>query len=143
VEELEFLPEQPQNPQEERCRVLYVEDDKFCAEAMRRIFDRHGIEIDWAPGVLEGIVKLGNNDYDFVLIDYNMPLYTGDVIADAVDAVSGFDLPDFTIPNLVALPELLGPGEGKSGLQKALPYNLDFLPEEDSLALAILSGRAG
>lgn len=53
------------------------------------------------------------------------------------------DLPDFTLPNLVALPELLGPGEGKSGLQKALPYNLDFLPEEDSLALAILSGRVG
>ena len=71
---------------------------------------------------------------------------TGDAIADAgdavSDAVSGFDLPDVSLPGVVPMEELAGSGfTAKKGRQGGLAVDTDFLYEEPSLALAILEGR--
>ena len=71
---------------------------------------------------------------------------TGDAIADAgdavADAVSGFDLPDVSLPGVVPMEELAGSGfTAKKGRQGGLAVDTDFLYEEPSLALAILEGR--
>ena len=58
------------------------------------------------------------------------------------DAVSGFDLPDVSLPGVVPMEELAGSGfTAKKGRQGGLAVDTDFLYEEPSLALSILEGR--
>uniref|UniRef100_A0A831XDE2 histidine kinase n=1 Tax=Geobacter metallireducens TaxID=28232 RepID=A0A831XDE2_GEOME len=58
-------------------RVLYMEDDAGLARLLQRRLQRQGYSVDIAGNGDDGLVKLEQNNYDVVLVDYSMPSCDG------------------------------------------------------------------
>ena len=66
-------------------KILYVEDSKDTAKAMKIILESSGYNVDLAFKGKEGLEKIKNNDYDLVLLDIMLPDITGiDIFKKAV-----------------------------------------------------------
>ncbi|MFH0971023.1 MAG: response regulator [Candidatus Micrarchaeota archaeon] len=53
--------------------ILYVEDDKDTAEAVKLLLERAGFAVDFALTGTEGLQKAGANQFDLVLLDVLLP----------------------------------------------------------------------
>jgi len=60
-----------------RPKVLVVEDDPDELELFGSLLEAHGFEVALAATAAEGIAKLRENVFDFLLVDYNLPDGTG------------------------------------------------------------------
>ncbi|MDO4889243.1 MAG: response regulator transcription factor [Candidatus Saccharibacteria bacterium] len=58
-------------------RVLYVEDEKLLADAVRHNLERQGISVDIAPDGEEGLNKALSDIYDCVVLDIMLPKLSG------------------------------------------------------------------
>ncbi len=58
-------------------RVLYVEDEKLLADAVRHNLERQGISVDIAPDGEEGLDKALSDIYDCVVLDIMLPKLSG------------------------------------------------------------------
>lgn len=58
-------------------RVLYVEDEKLLADAVRHNLERQGISVDIAPDGEEGLNKALEDIYDCVVLDIMLPKLSG------------------------------------------------------------------
>jgi len=58
-------------------RVLYVEDEKFLADAVKFNLEKQGISVDIAPDGEEGLEKSLRDVYDCVVLDIMLPRLSG------------------------------------------------------------------
>ena len=58
---------------EEKVRILYMEDDQGIARLLQKRLERMGYEIDLAPNGEVGLELSVTNQYDGIIVDYNMP----------------------------------------------------------------------
>lgn len=58
-------------------RVLYVEDEKFLADAVKFNLEKQGISVDIAPDGEEGLEKALRDVYDCVVLDIMLPRLSG------------------------------------------------------------------
>ena len=58
-------------------RVLYVEDEKFLADAVRHNLEKQGIDVDYAADGEDGLNKAVSNIYDCVVLDIMLPKLSG------------------------------------------------------------------
>ena len=58
-------------------RVLYVEDEKFLADAVKHNLEKQGIDVDYAADGEDGLNKAVSNIYDCVVLDIMLPKLSG------------------------------------------------------------------
>lgn len=58
-------------------RILYVEDEKFLAEAVIHILKNHKIMVDWASDGNEGLKLALKPSYDVIVLDIMLPGLSG------------------------------------------------------------------
>ncbi|MBQ6320906.1 response regulator transcription factor [Candidatus Saccharibacteria bacterium] len=63
--------------EEKKMRVLYVEDEKFLAEAVKHNLERQGITVDLAFDGEEGLEQAVKEIYDCVVLDIMVPKLSG------------------------------------------------------------------
>ncbi|MBQ3309395.1 response regulator transcription factor [Candidatus Saccharibacteria bacterium] len=61
-------------------RILYVEDEKFLADAVIHVLDKSGISVDWTADGEEGLDLAVKPIYDAIVLDVMLP------------GISGFDI---------------------------------------------------
>lgn len=59
------------------ARILIAEDEEVLRMLMVDTLEDEGHELDEAADGQEAIDQIMGNDYDLILLDYMMPLYTG------------------------------------------------------------------
>jgi C4-dicarboxylate-specific signal transduction histidine kinase len=68
-------------------RILYMEDDSSLAYLLKKKLERLGIFIvAIAKNGEEGLAKLTENNFDIVLVDYNMPCHSGLEVASIINS---------------------------------------------------------
>src|SRR5688572_18406811 len=60
-------------------RVLVIEDDAALADVLRMKLDREGHEVTVAPSQRDAYHLLGNESFDFALLDLRLPTHVGDM----------------------------------------------------------------
>lgn len=58
-------------------RILYVEDEKFLAEAVIHLLKKEKIEADWAADGAEGLELALKHNYDAIVLDIMLPSLSG------------------------------------------------------------------
>ncbi|MDO4753016.1 MAG: response regulator transcription factor [Candidatus Saccharibacteria bacterium] len=58
-------------------RILYVEDEKFLAEAVIHVLKNHKIMVDWASDGNEGLDLALKPNYDVIVLDIMLPSLSG------------------------------------------------------------------
>ena len=58
-------------------RILYVEDEKFLADAVIHILDKNGISVEWADNGEDGLNLALKPIYDVVVLDVMLPKLSG------------------------------------------------------------------
>ena len=58
-------------------RVLYVEDEKFLAEAVKHNLEKHDMDVDLATDGEEGLNMALNGIYDCIILDIMLPKKDG------------------------------------------------------------------
>ena len=58
-------------------RVLYVEDEKFLADAVKHNLEKQRIDVDYAADGEDGLNKAVSNIYDCVVLDIMLPKLSG------------------------------------------------------------------
>lgn len=58
-------------------RVLYVEDEKFLADAVIHLLKKSNIEVDWSPDGEDGLEKAKKSIYDCIILDIMLPKING------------------------------------------------------------------
>lgn len=58
-------------------KILVVDDDRRLLAAVEQMLVRHGYTVDCAGSADEGVAKVAEAAYDFVLVDYWMPRHDG------------------------------------------------------------------
>ena len=61
----------------EGMRILYVEDEKFLAEAVIHLLKKEKIDVDWAADGEEGLELALKPNYDVVVLDIMLPSLSG------------------------------------------------------------------
>jgi ActR/RegA family two-component response regulator len=76
------------NLQTESWRILHIdddEDDHIIMQSMVREFQGRAVTLDWASSYENGLQKLNTNQYQAVLVDYDLGSHSGiDLIREAV-----------------------------------------------------------
>ena len=63
-------------------RILYVEDEKFLADAVIHVLGKSNIAVDWAADGEEGLDKAVSPIYDAIILDVMLPKLSGlDILA--------------------------------------------------------------
>jgi DNA-binding response OmpR family regulator len=58
-------------------KILYVEDNKDTAEAVKIILSSVGHEVDLAHTGAEGLIKMSEKKYDLIILDIMLPDMSG------------------------------------------------------------------
>ena len=58
-------------------KIIYVEDDKDTADAVKTILEIAGYQVDIALCGKDGLIKIKHNKYDLALLDIMMPDMSG------------------------------------------------------------------
>ena len=58
-------------------RILYVEDEKFLAEAVIHLLKKNKINVDWADDGEEGLTLALKPSYDCIVLDIMLPKLSG------------------------------------------------------------------
>ena len=62
---------------DETMRILYVEDEKFLAEAVIHLLKKEKIMVDWASDGEEGLNLALKPNYDCIVLDIMLPRMSG------------------------------------------------------------------
>jgi PAS domain S-box-containing protein len=73
-------------PEATITRILYMEDNPGLARLLQKILQRRGFVIDIATNGQEGLAMLDANNYDLLLLDYNIPFLGGIEVIRALTA---------------------------------------------------------
>lgn len=65
-------------------RILYVEDEKFLAEAVIHLLKKEKINVDWTPDGEEGLELALKPNYDVIVLDIMLPRLSGLEILETV-----------------------------------------------------------
>ncbi len=65
-------------------RILYVEDEKFLAEAVNHLLKKNKISVDWAADGEEGLNLALKPNYDCIVLDIMLPKLSGLEILTAI-----------------------------------------------------------
>lgn len=65
-------------------RILYVEDEKFLADAVRHLLKKSDIEADWVADGEEGLALALKPNYDAIVLDIMLPSLSGLDILTAI-----------------------------------------------------------
>jgi CheY-like chemotaxis protein len=71
-------------------KILVVDDDINLANSFKLILENVGFHVDTAPSGISAINKMGEKDYDLVLLDLNLPDILGYEVADEIDQDTEF-----------------------------------------------------
>ena len=71
-------------------KILVVDDDINLANSFKLILENVGFHVDTAPSGISAINKMGEKDYDLVLLDLNLPDILGYEVADEIDKDTEF-----------------------------------------------------
>jgi DNA-binding NtrC family response regulator len=63
---------------ETKARVLVVDDEERFRKTLIRLLRESGFQVDGAPDGLAALEKLGDGDFDVVLLDMKMPGLSGE-----------------------------------------------------------------
>jgi DNA-binding response OmpR family regulator len=74
-------PAHPEPHAEDPKRVLIIEDDPEIAELLQAELGEAGYAVDWAPGDMQGLVKLRENPPHLIVLDLGLPDLDGAEIA--------------------------------------------------------------
>jgi len=74
-------PTHPEPTPEDPKRVLIIEDDPEIAELLRAELGEAGYLVDWAPGGMQGLVKLREDPPHLIVLDLGLPDLDGAEIA--------------------------------------------------------------
>ena len=92
-------------------RILYVEDEKYLADAVIHVLKKNGIDVDWAADGEEGLDLAVKPIYDAIVLDIMLPKLSG------LDILTIIRNKDINTP--VIMLSALGEVEDKvSGLEK-------------------------
>lgn len=92
-------------------RILYVEDEKYLADAVIYVLNKHNIDVDWVADGEEGLNLAVKPTYDAIVLDIMLPKISG------LDILSTIRKKGITTP--VIMLSALGQVEDKiSGLEK-------------------------
>ena len=58
-------------------RMLFVEDNDCYRRLVRHVFEKNGWKVVTAGSVLTAMVMLEASDFDFILVDFHLPVYKG------------------------------------------------------------------
>ena len=58
---------------EEKARVLIIEDDQFIARLIEKILQIQDFEVERAPSGEKGIVQADTEEFDLIILDFNLP----------------------------------------------------------------------
>ena len=58
-------------------RILYVEDEKYLADAVIHILDKNGIAVEWVADGEDGLNQALNPIYDAIVLDVMLPKMSG------------------------------------------------------------------
>ncbi len=67
-------------------RILYVEDEKFLAEAVIHVLKKNKISVDWAADGNEGLELALKPNYDCIILDVMLPHLSGLQILETIRA---------------------------------------------------------
>ena len=73
---------------DQKIRILYIEDDAGLARLLNKYLRRHGYDMEWAADGRAGLECLGQNDFDVVAIDYEMPVMDGLAVLECMQAMT-------------------------------------------------------
>lgn len=68
-------------------RILYIEDDAALARLLQKRMERQNYKVDIAADAETGLEKIQAEQYDLVLVDYNLPGMSGLAFLDHVNAL--------------------------------------------------------
>lgn len=71
-------------------KILYIEDDEGLARLLQKRMERQRFEIDLSFTGEDGLKKLKENDYDLVLLDYNLPGMSGLDLLQKIQPISDY-----------------------------------------------------
>lgn len=107
-------------------KILLVDDDKVDLKAHTRYLAKskdYTFYIDEADNIDSAIYKLGGKNYDCVLLDYNMPGYSGLELLDKIREID----PNHNIPIIF----LTGQGDEKTAVNAFRKGVCDYLIKDD------------
>ena len=87
-----------------RWRVLLVDDDHHIRIMLKAFLETRGYRVELAVNGQDALTKLGEADYDIVVVDYNMP------------EVDGLEVLRHTRQSWPSLPVVLMTGGGRSAI---------------------------
>ncbi len=58
-------------------RILYMEDERGLARLLQKRMEKKGFFVDIAPNGERGLAKMEKENYDILIVDYNMPVLNG------------------------------------------------------------------
>ncbi len=65
-------------------RILYVEDEKYLADAVKYNLEKQGIDVDYAADGEEGLNKAVSDIYDCIVLDIMLPKLSGIEILERI-----------------------------------------------------------
>ena len=69
----------------EKAKILVVDDDLAMANSIRGILSLNGMKAHSVAGGFAAVEELGNNHYDLILLDLNMPDMDGEKVLDHIN----------------------------------------------------------
>lgn len=75
---------------EDRRTVMVVDDDETTLQLIRTLLEEAGFSVTTRAEALGTSAQIQKQEPDFVLLDVNMPLLTGDQIANVLNTRGGF-----------------------------------------------------
>jgi len=70
-----------------QLKALMIEDEKICQIIQRRLLEDFGCEVTIAPTGEQGLAMF-NGDFDFIILDINLPGISGLVVSKAIRSIS-------------------------------------------------------
>jgi two-component system, chemotaxis family, chemotaxis protein CheY len=126
-------------PDSPKFRALVVDDAGLVRTYYRDILERNGYHVDEALNGVEAMEKLLQNEFDFVIVDVNMPLMDGNSFLKILRRQA---LPLSSIPAIVASTESEDHDMAAARAAGANHYLVKPLREEILVQYAaLLSGR--
>ena len=72
-------------------RILIIDDEENMRHMLKTLLGRYGYHISTAKDGAEGLAKLSNQSFDFILCDVQMPQMNGMEFLKAGTGTSAFD----------------------------------------------------
>jgi CheY-like chemotaxis protein len=90
-------------PGDKGFRILVVDDEPLVCDSVKRLLVSDGHQVEATTSAMEALSLVEKNRFDLVIVDYEMPVMSGDKLAAAIKA----RVPDQPIIMITAYPETI------------------------------------